>query len=267
MTAGMTDASAASDLKPRNASTCLPAVTWSTPPTSHRPPRACKPSAKILLACFCLDFTPSTILLQPRRRRKLPRHRALHQPSPCRYVGSPPPNIDAAIPRVVSVLAPRNGGRSPIQHGIHFVAEKHPLTAQQQSHKSFRTKKKLAKAQKQNRPIPQWIRLRTGNKIRYDLTAIDRVSDLVDHLEKWQPGRAAPRADRKQQIQCQEETLAQDSPWYLNTTQLLPIPESIAAISPDRNCGGGVDALYGGAGQRWIRCAEDGISGLIGDRE
>ncbi|KAF2811012.1 uncharacterized protein BDZ99DRAFT_462290 [Mytilinidion resinicola] len=35
------------------------------------------------------------------------------------------------------------------------------------SHKSFRTKQKLAKAQKQNRPIPQWIRLRTGNTIRY----------------------------------------------------------------------------------------------------
>lgn len=36
----------------------------------------------------------------------------------------------------------------------------------EQSHKSFRTKQKLAKAQKQNRPIPQWIRLRTGNTIR-----------------------------------------------------------------------------------------------------
>lgn len=36
-----------------------------------------------------------------------------------------------------------------------------------QSHKSFRTKQKLAKAQKQNRPIPQWIRMRTGNTIRY----------------------------------------------------------------------------------------------------
>ncbi|KAH8702653.1 hypothetical protein BGW36DRAFT_373154 [Talaromyces proteolyticus] len=34
------------------------------------------------------------------------------------------------------------------------------------SQKSFRTKQKLAKAQKQNRPIPQWIRLRTGNTIR-----------------------------------------------------------------------------------------------------
>lgn len=36
------------------------------------------------------------------------------------------------------------------------------------SHKSFRTKQKLAKAQKQNRPVPQWIRLRTDNNIRYN---------------------------------------------------------------------------------------------------
>ncbi|KAJ5541925.1 hypothetical protein N7535_004344, partial [Penicillium sp. DV-2018c] len=35
-------------------------------------------------------------------------------------------------------------------------------------HKTFRTKQKLAKAQRQNRPIPQWIRLRTGNTIRYN---------------------------------------------------------------------------------------------------
>ena len=42
------------------------------------------------------------------------------------------------------------------------------LTLTFQSHKSFRTKMKLAKAQKQNRPIPHWIRLRTGNTIRYD---------------------------------------------------------------------------------------------------
>ncbi|QRD00750.1 hypothetical protein JI435_092860, partial [Parastagonospora nodorum SN15] len=37
-----------------------------------------------------------------------------------------------------------------------------------QSQKSFRTKQKLARAQKQNRPIPQWIRLRTNNTIRYN---------------------------------------------------------------------------------------------------
>lgn len=36
------------------------------------------------------------------------------------------------------------------------------------SHKTLRTKKKLSKAAKQNRPIPQWIRMRTDNTIRYN---------------------------------------------------------------------------------------------------
>uniref|UniRef100_A0A061RNH1 Large subunit ribosomal protein L39e n=2 Tax=Tetraselmis sp. GSL018 TaxID=582737 RepID=A0A061RNH1_9CHLO len=36
------------------------------------------------------------------------------------------------------------------------------------SHKTFRTKRTLAKKQRQNRPIPQWIRFRTNNKIRYN---------------------------------------------------------------------------------------------------
>ncbi|XP_070310993.1 large ribosomal subunit protein eL39-like [Odocoileus virginianus] len=33
---------------------------------------------------------------------------------------------------------------------------------------AFRIKRFLAKKQKQNRPIPQWIRMKTGNKIRYN---------------------------------------------------------------------------------------------------
>lgn len=37
---------------------------------------------------------------------------------------------------------------------------------EQSSHKTFNTKRTLAKKQKQNRPIPQWIRLRTDNKIK-----------------------------------------------------------------------------------------------------
>uniref|UniRef100_A0A2K6K0K2 Ribosomal protein L39 n=3 Tax=Colobinae TaxID=9569 RepID=A0A2K6K0K2_RHIBE len=36
------------------------------------------------------------------------------------------------------------------------------------SHKTFRIKRFLAKKQKQNCPIPQWIRMKTGNKIRYN---------------------------------------------------------------------------------------------------
>ncbi|CAH6786786.1 60S ribosomal protein L39-like [Cricetulus griseus] len=36
------------------------------------------------------------------------------------------------------------------------------------SHKTFRIKRFLAKKQKQNRPIPQWIQMKTGNKIMYN---------------------------------------------------------------------------------------------------
>ncbi|KAH8547962.1 60S ribosomal protein L39-like protein [Umbelopsis sp. PMI_123] len=36
------------------------------------------------------------------------------------------------------------------------------------SNKSFKTKRILGKAQKQNRPIPQWIRMRTGNTINWN---------------------------------------------------------------------------------------------------
>ncbi|XP_038213228.1 60S ribosomal protein L39 [Zerene cesonia] len=34
------------------------------------------------------------------------------------------------------------------------------------AHKTFIIKRKLAKKLKQNRPIPQWVRMRTGNTIR-----------------------------------------------------------------------------------------------------
>ncbi|KAJ1487815.1 ribosomal L39 protein-domain-containing protein [Baffinella frigidus] len=36
------------------------------------------------------------------------------------------------------------------------------------SHKTFKIKKTLAKKARQNRQVPQWIRLRTDNKIRYN---------------------------------------------------------------------------------------------------
>ncbi|XP_036053900.1 60S ribosomal protein L39-like [Onychomys torridus] len=36
------------------------------------------------------------------------------------------------------------------------------------SHKTFRIKGFLAKKQKLNCPIPQWIQMKTGNKIRYN---------------------------------------------------------------------------------------------------
>ncbi|CCF49598.1 probable 60S ribosomal protein L39 [Ustilago sp. UG-2017a] len=36
------------------------------------------------------------------------------------------------------------------------------------SQKTFRTKVKLAKAHKQNRPIPNWFRMKADNKIQYN---------------------------------------------------------------------------------------------------
>ncbi|KAM9582717.1 large ribosomal subunit protein eL39-like [Trichechus inunguis] len=35
-------------------------------------------------------------------------------------------------------------------------------------HETFRIKRFLAQKQKQNCPIPQWICMKTGNKIRYN---------------------------------------------------------------------------------------------------
>jgi large subunit ribosomal protein L39e len=56
-----------------------------------------------------------------------------------------------------------------ITPSLRTQSDQSPLTTCPQSHKSFRTKQKLARAQKQNRPIPQWIRLRTGNTIRFEI--------------------------------------------------------------------------------------------------
>ncbi|VDK26121.1 unnamed protein product [Anisakis simplex] len=36
------------------------------------------------------------------------------------------------------------------------------------AHKTFIVKRKLAKKAKQNRPLPHWARMKTGNKIRYN---------------------------------------------------------------------------------------------------
>ncbi|GHJ89347.1 hypothetical protein NliqN6_5749 [Naganishia liquefaciens] len=38
----------------------------------------------------------------------------------------------------------------------------------QPSQKTFRIKQRLAKASRQNRPIPQWFRLKTDSKIQYN---------------------------------------------------------------------------------------------------
>jgi len=52
----------------------------------------------------------------------------------------------------------------------------------QPSQKSFRIKKKLAKKQKQNRPIPHWIRMRTDNTIRWIFSFIQLSSTPLGTL-------------------------------------------------------------------------------------
>ncbi|KAF7391750.1 hypothetical protein HZH68_011293 [Vespula germanica] len=49
-----------------------------------------------------------------------------------------------------------------------FVISNKVFHVFQSAHKTFIIKRKLAKKLKQNRPIPQWVRMRTGNTIRYN---------------------------------------------------------------------------------------------------
>jgi large subunit ribosomal protein L39e len=56
--------------------------------------------------------------------------------------------------------------------GFHLLTKSlssfHSQKKKQPSQKTFKIKKILGKKQKQNRPIPQWIRMKTGNTIRYN---------------------------------------------------------------------------------------------------
>ena len=44
----------------------------------------------------------------------------------------------------------------------------HRPSHQQPSQKTFKIKQKLGKKQKQNRPVPNWFRFKTDNKIKYN---------------------------------------------------------------------------------------------------
>ncbi|KAL0084044.1 ribosomal L39 protein-domain-containing protein [Phycomyces blakesleeanus] len=62
--------------------------------------------------------------------------------------------------------------RLQAQVGLRICSPSQPLlfsnTVDMPSNKSFRTKVKLGKAQKQNRPLPHWFRLKTDTKIRWN---------------------------------------------------------------------------------------------------
>lgn len=84
-----------------------------------------------------------------------------------------------------------------------------------QSHKSFRTKVKLAKAKKQNRPIPQWIRLRTDNTIRYDKTHNLFPLNNGDPFETgaYSPSMAVERLERVGMANIQHSYNAKRRHW------------------------------------------------------
>ncbi|KAH8130267.1 hypothetical protein LI328DRAFT_150629 [Trichoderma asperelloides] len=116
------------------------------------------------------------------------------------------------------------------------------------SHKTFRTKQKLAKAQKQNRPVPQWIRLRTGNTIRCvqnfpmnEKPSVPSKSLLqtLEHTTEFSRPITRPLTPLRPPIpppsyrtntsltsnfdlQRQEKALEKDSPWNLSDVKQSP---------------------------------------------
>ncbi|KAJ3047106.1 60S ribosomal protein L39, partial [Rhizoclosmatium hyalinum] len=53
------------------------------------------------------------------------------------------------------------------------------------SNKSFLIKRKLGKAQKQNRPIPNWFRFKTDTTIRYIIGRCTYLVSEEEEKEEW----------------------------------------------------------------------------------
>ncbi|XP_025065708.1 60S ribosomal protein L39 [Alligator sinensis] len=87
----------------------------------------------------------------------------------CPGRAAPPPVSHQPPRRPLALPLPARGGRQQQLLQLFSLFLSLPLPPPpQSSHKTFKIKRYLAKKQKQNRPIPQWIRMKTGNKIRYN---------------------------------------------------------------------------------------------------
>lgn len=62
------------------------------------------------------------------------------------------------------------------------------LHCTQAAHKSFKVKRFLAKKASQNRPIPQWFRQRTNNKIRWEPKMFTAVGGTLPLALSWDKG-------------------------------------------------------------------------------
>ncbi|XP_007130105.1 GMP reductase 2 isoform X7 [Physeter macrocephalus] len=82
--------------------------------------------------------------------------------STCTYVGAAKLKELSRRTTFIRVTQQNGRGRPPLKNKIQRL----DLLLAMSSHKTFRIKRFLAKKQKQNRPILQQIRMKTGNKIR-----------------------------------------------------------------------------------------------------
>lgn len=104
----------------------------------------------------------------------------------------------AHLSLISSTSPPLSSSSSSSNTRITMVLHSHTLCStsppSQPAHKTLKTKKVLAKKQNQNRPIPQWIRLRTDNTIRLGI--------MVHRSYSFQ-------------VQCEAKTLAPNETWNL----------------------------------------------------
>ena len=94
------------------------------------------------------------------------------------------------------------------------------------AHKSFFTKKKLAKKQNQNRPIPQWIRMRTGNKIR----CVDHPIQYVAVASAAAQRAAAPQAALVAQLAARSADAARRAEYFAVAPVWLGSLDSACAL-------------------------------------
>ena len=71
----------------------------------------------------------------------------------------------AAVGTVIIITIMNIFKIKPFTHTVYIM---NLLPTTQPSQKTFRTKRTLAKKQRQNRPLPHWVRLRTDNTIKWN---------------------------------------------------------------------------------------------------
>eukprot|EP00978_Attheya_sp_CCMP212_P020538 scaffold58938_cov53-Attheya_sp.AAC.1 len=109
------------------------------------------------MADAMVELTSGAAVLIPSCR--IPRARPLNHDLHTMHDGGFPAAVKGRLP----IMAFCGGKR-----GYRLEQCRHVAWNSVPSQKSFRTKRTLAKKMRQNRPLPQWIRLRTDNTVKYN---------------------------------------------------------------------------------------------------